>query len=126
MFKRFYKNKRPIAVIFISVFLLCLAFTPLALEAQSQKVTFENPLSISGISGVPGAIGTVISTALGVVGSIGLLMIIIGGLMWLTAGGNAERVEKAKNILIWSAIGLVVIFTSYTIVSFVLGVLSQA
>jgi hypothetical protein len=64
-------------------------------------------------------IGRIINAALGIVGSIALLMFIYGGFTWMLAGGNSEAVSKGKNILIWSVIGLVIIFSSYALVKFV-------
>jgi hypothetical protein len=64
-------------------------------------------------------IGKIIEAALGIVGSIALLMFIYGGFTWMLAAGNAEAVSKGKNILIWSVIGLVIIFSSYALVKFV-------
>lgn len=65
-------------------------------------------------------IGKVINAVMGVVGSIALLMFIFGGLTWMLSGGSAEKVKKGRDILMWSAIGLVVIFSSYAIVYFVI------
>ncbi len=64
-------------------------------------------------------IGKVIIAALGIVGSIALLMFIYGGFVWMTAAGNQEMVTRGRNILIWAAIGLIVIFSSYALVKFV-------
>jgi hypothetical protein len=64
-------------------------------------------------------IGKIINSALGIVGSIALVMFIYGGFTWMLAAGNAEAVSKGKNILIWSVIGLVIIFSSYALVNFV-------
>jgi len=36
---------------------------------------------------------------------------IYGGFNIMTAAGNAEKVEKGKQILLWATIGLIVIFT---------------
>jgi uncharacterized membrane protein YjfL (UPF0719 family) len=65
-------------------------------------------------------IGNIITAVLGIVGSLALVMFIFGGLTWMTAAGNTERVTKGKNILIWATIGLIVIFTSYALVEFVI------
>jgi hypothetical protein len=65
-------------------------------------------------------IGNVIKAALGIVGSIALLMMTYGGYRWLTAMGNSERVEKGKDTLIWAVLGLVVIFGAYAITSYVI------
>jgi hypothetical protein len=85
-------------------------------------VSIDNPLCADGKDciTVPGLIGRVIDTGLGLVGSIALLMFIFGGFKWLTSGGNTKDVEDGKNILMWSTVGLVVIFSSYAIVKFVI------
>jgi hypothetical protein len=57
---------------------------------------------------------------LGISGSLTLLFFIYGGFTFLISGGSSERVTKGKTILINSIIGLVIIFTSYMIVGFVL------
>lgn len=57
---------------------------------------------------------------LGVVGSIALLMFIYGGVTFVISEGNAEKVKKAKEIIIGSIIGLVIVFSSYMLISFIL------
>ncbi|PKM87234.1 hypothetical protein CVU83_03225 [Candidatus Falkowbacteria bacterium HGW-Falkowbacteria-2] len=57
---------------------------------------------------------------LGLVGSLALLMFIYGGLMFLISSGSSEKVTKAKNIIIAAAIGLIIVFTSFVIIRFVL------
>jgi len=69
---------------------------------------------------VPELIGSIIKTALGIVGALALLMFVFGGLTWLTSGGSPDKIKKGRDILIWAVIGLVVIFASYTLVDFVL------
>ena len=65
-------------------------------------------------------IGTIINAVLGVVGSLALLMFIFGGLTWMTSGGSAEKVKKGRDIIMWSAIGLAIIFMSYGLVRFII------
>ncbi len=55
---------------------------------------------------------------LGIVGSLTLLMFVVGGFMFLISGGNAQTVEKGKKILIGSVVGLAIVFGSYMIVKF--------
>lgn len=55
----------------------------------------------------------------GISGSLALLMFIYGGFMFLISGGQSEKITKAKGIISNSLIGLVIIFTSYVIVGFV-------
>jgi len=83
---------------------------------------FEPPL---GTTSVQEIIGRIIQAVLGIVGSIALLMFVIGGFVWMTAAGNPERVKLGKNILVWSVIGLAVIFAAYAITRFVITALLQ-
>lgn len=83
----------------------------------ATSVSLSNPLDTASI---PGIIGKVINAALGIVGSLALIMFIYGGITWMTAAGNEQNVTKGKNIIIWATLGLVVIFSSYAIVRFVL------
>lgn len=65
-------------------------------------------------------IGNVIKVVLGIVGSLALIIFIYGGLMWMTSSGNTERIKKGRDTLVWAAIGLMVIFGSYTVINFVI------
>jgi hypothetical protein len=80
-------------------------------------VEFKNPI---GSNNPQDFIGVVIKAILGVVGSFALIMFIYGGFLMLTAAGKAEKWKKGIDVLIWSTIGLVVIFTSYAVLSFVI------
>jgi uncharacterized membrane protein YjfL (UPF0719 family) len=46
-------------------------------------------------------------------------MFIYGGFTWMLAAGSAEKVKKGRDIIIWAAIGLVIIFSAYAIVKMV-------
>lgn len=52
------------------------------------------------------------------IGVIALIMIILGGFLWMTALGNEEKVQKAKKIIISGLTGLIIILLSYAIVAF--------
>lgn len=70
----------------------------------------------AGVEQIIGIINFIVSF----VGPIAVLMLIIGAIMFATAGGNDESMQKAKRILIASAIGLVLIFGAFAIVRTVL------
>jgi len=53
-------------------------------------------------------------------GSIAVIVIIIGGIMYVTSAGNAANITKAKNMVLYSVIGLVVIILAYAITNFVI------
>ncbi|MFH0956062.1 MAG: pilin [Candidatus Falkowbacteria bacterium] len=89
--------------------------------SKDGTVKLCNPLTGTQTSeGIPTLLGKIISSILGVVGSLALVMFIYGGATWMLSGGNQEQVTKGKNILIWATIGIVIIFTAYALVRFVL------
>jgi hypothetical protein len=88
-------------------------------NVTSQPVTLPNPLGDK--TGSPQElIGQIISAVLGITGSLALVMFIYGGFTWMLSSGNSDKVTKGKNTLVWASIGLVVIFSSYALVRFVL------
>src|SRR3989338_9322949 len=65
------------------------------------------------------SLGTVINTALSLVGTIFLGLMIYAGILWMTAQGNDDKVQKAKDIIIAAIIGLAVTMSAYAITYFV-------
>jgi multisubunit Na+/H+ antiporter MnhB subunit len=54
-------------------------------------------------------------------GAIAVIMIIFAGIMYTTSSGDTGRVTKAKNLLMYAIIGLIVILVAFTITNFVIG-----
>ncbi len=88
-------------------------------SSNPPPVKLDNPLG-NGVTDVPTLIGRIIRAVLGVVGSLALVMFIYGGFTWMLAAGSSEKVKKGRDIIVWAAIGLVIIFTSYALVSFII------
>ncbi len=61
----------------------------------------------------------IITFVLGLLGLIAVIMILYGGFVWLTAGGNEDKVGSAKKIISAAIVGLIVILLSWAIVNFV-------
>jgi uncharacterized membrane protein len=81
----------------------------------------------SGCSTTPGGTSTLASLAKTVVnvfslivGIAAVIMIIYGGLRYITSGGESSNVGNAKNTLIYAIIGLIIVALAQTIVHFVL------
>lgn len=72
-----------------------------------------------------GRINTIITTVINlfslVVGVVAVIMIIIGGLKYITSGGDSGNITGAKNTILYAVIGLVVVALAQFIVKFVLG-----
>ncbi len=65
-------------------------------------------------------IGQLIRVALGFLGVVAVVIILLGGFKWMTAGGNDEKVGEAKKLIIAGIIGLAIILSAYAIASFVI------
>lgn len=77
------------------------------------------PGSDTSSSGATGAIEKLISNTLVVLtvvaGLAFTLYFLLGGLNWITAGGDKGKIDKAKGMMTNGAIGLIVIAVSYAI-----------
>jgi cytochrome bd-type quinol oxidase subunit 2 len=65
-------------------------------------------------------ISTVINIVSIVVGVVAVIMIVFGGLKYITSGGESSNVSSAKNTIIYAIVGLVVVALAQFIVRFVL------
>ena len=52
-------------------------------------------------------------------GVIFIILIILAGYNWMTAGGEEEKVNKAKQMIYRAIIGLIIIMSAYAITYFV-------
>lgn len=67
-----------------------------------------------------GLLNTVINIFSLIVGVIAVIMIIVGGLRYITSGGDSGKVSAAKTTIIYALIGLVIVALAQLIVHFVL------
>jgi len=64
-------------------------------------------------------ISGIINAALAITGVIVLVFMIYAGYTWMTAGGDSDKVTKAKETISRSVIGLAIVLFSYAIVAYV-------
>ena len=57
---------------------------------------------------------------LGAIGAIALLYFVWGAVQWITSGGNPDKVKKGKEIMTNTIFALIVSFTSYLLVAFMI------
>ena len=63
----------------------------------------------------------IVVVGLGFIGTIFFVLVLYGGITWMTAMGSTEKVNQAKNILQTALIGLVIVAASYAIAIFIFG-----
>src|SRR3989338_5359213 len=113
-----------LATLFVSWFFVLLVVLP-AFAQDRFGVEYGTGAGLS-TQDVRITIANIIRYALGVIGIVFLVLIIYGGVTWMTAGGHEKNIEKAKKIITNAVIGLIIIFLAFGIVSFVIGKLEQA
>ena len=64
-------------------------------------------------------IRNVLNTVYLYVGIIATIVIIIGGVFYMTSQGDPSKLAKAKNTIIYAAIGLIVTLSAFAITNFV-------
>lgn len=67
-----------------------------------------------------GVTKTVVSVMMFILGALAVIMIIYSGIQYVISVGDSGKIQKAKNTLIYSIVGLVVAMFAYAIVDFVL------
>lgn len=78
--------------------------TEVGLSTQSLQVT----------------VGALIQQFLTLIGVVLVVVIIYAGFMWMTAGGDTEKIKKAKAWLTNAIVGLIIVFAAYAIAEFVI------
>lgn len=67
-----------------------------------------------------GILTTVINVIVAVVGFLAVVMIVLGGISFVTSQGDTAKVAKARNTILYGVVGLVVALLAFAIVNFVL------
>lgn len=57
-------------------------------------------------------------------GLLAVAMIVYAGILMVSAAGDEEQVKKGKTIILWAAVGIVLVLLAFTIVNWVIGVQS--
>ncbi|NCD01075.1 hypothetical protein EOL94_03215 [bacterium] len=68
----------------------------------------------------------IINTAMMFLGLIAVVIILLGGFKWMTAGGSEDKVSEAKKLMGQGVIGLLIVLASWGIAQFVVNQLVNA
>lgn len=99
-----------------------------SVHAQGLEETLGEVQAESGLGDqdLTTTLGMLIQAMLGLLGVIFLVLIIYAGFLWMTAGGDEGKVSTAKDIMIRSVVGLVILLSAYAISTFVIDALISA
>ena len=128
--------KNNITKILIAAALLVPVLVPVTVSAQADiqnGLKQGSCLDVSAecdVSESPDQINSLIATVINifsvVVGVVAVIMIIIGGLKYITSSGDSNNVTSAKNTILYAIIGIVIAFLAFAAVRFVTDQLQKA
>lgn len=68
---------------------------------------------------LPDIITTIINVMLFIAGALAVIMIIYGGIRYITAHGDEKQVKVAKDTIVYSVVGLIIAILAYALVTFI-------
>jgi TRAP-type C4-dicarboxylate transport system permease small subunit len=85
--------------------------------AATPPIPPITPVAPTGSETVTSILSTIIGWFLLVAGAIAVIYLIWAGYTYITSAGDPEKATKARNSILYAAIGIVVIVLSYVIVN---------
>lgn len=96
------------------------------LDGLEEIVTGEKPNVDRGRDRVGIALAGIMEAVLSLVGIVLIILIVYAGILWMTARGNDEQVERARKYIANAVIGLIIVLMAYTLTIFVVQQLTSA
>lgn len=87
----------------------------LCTEKDKAHTTQDN-----GLFGVNGILNKAANFLLVIIGVVAVIMIIVGGVQYALSGGDPQRINKAKDMIIYAIVGLIVALVAKGIIAFVI------
>ncbi|MGK2849077.1 MAG: pilin [Minisyncoccota bacterium] len=112
---------KQIKQMFYGIFAMTLTLAPAMANAQ-WSAGQQN----AGSAGLPAdsiynIIARTMDWLLAILGFIGIIGFVISGILYLTAAGSEDRVEQAKNAMMYSIIGIIVALIGFVVINAVEG-----
>jgi len=96
-----------------------------ALDKLKHVGSDNGPYAAADNTSMSAIVGNIINTALSLLGVLFIILIVVYGYKWMSAGGDEKTVEGAKTAIKNAVIGLVVTMAAYAIWGFILQNLLQ-
>lgn len=113
------KNKAKGLVAGLAAVATGFAFAP-AVSADDPRTVLKKVDPELGDPNLMSTAKTVMNAAIGLIAMLAVFMIVYGGFQYTASAGDANKITKAKNTILYGVIGLVIAILAFAIVNFVL------
>lgn len=116
------------AKVLAAVMCLAMVFTavspvslPVYADSRDEAQNGANMANGGGGSNqnLPDIITTIINVMLFIAAALAVIMIIYGGIRYITAHGDEKQVKVAKDTIVYSVAGLIIAILAYALVTFI-------
>lgn len=90
-------------------------------EGQDLPSYAECNLDDAGQPDLMDTVTQILNVIVGIIGVLAVAVIIIGAVFFVTSQGDAGKVARARNTILYGIVGLVISLLAFAIVNFVLG-----
>lgn len=116
---------------FATLGVLSILLVPAMAAAQPQITSQDLGIQYGAATGLGNkdirvTVASIIRTAMGLLGIVAVVIILIGGFKWMTAGGSEEGADEGKKYIFSGIIGLAIILSAYALATYVINSLIQA
>jgi len=107
----------------LSFIIICGIFL-IVMPVIVKGVTIPNPLGEG--TEISDIIAKITNLLAGIGSGVAVIMIIWGGIQYMTAGGSEENVAKAKKTITWAIVGLAILWSAKFIIDLIQYVLKSS
>lgn len=121
--KQISKAKVLAAVMCLAMVFTAVSPVSLPVYADSRDEAQNGAKLVDGGGGsnqnLPDIITTIINVMLFIAAALAVIMIIYGGIRYITAHGDEKQVKVAKDTIVYSVAGLIIAILAYALVTFI-------
>ena len=81
----------------------------------------KKPDSVPDVAIDNALVTTIFNAVLAAAGAVAVVFIIWGGIQYTLSQGDASKIKKAKDTLLYSIVGLIIVMFSFVILNYVIG-----
>lgn len=92
----------------------------------SEKIKSASGCGGTAEADVKNVVQNILNSIILVLGLVAVVFVVIGGIGYMTSAGDAGKMKKAKDTILYACIGLIVTVLSFAIVNFAIGIINNA